>query len=155
MVKKGVYQFRAGLSGMTLSKPCSDDTTARLRPKRFIYWYGVRGASITHSGTGGISYGATSFTLYTSGDNWSYAESGIDCSQDTKLSVACGNVTRVSSYSRMEYGSKDINLAKNATASLTFTYSASNKPTLRIFDYQNAHDSAVIKEWYLGNREAG
>lgn len=155
MVKRGVYQFRAGLSGMTLSKPCSDDTTARLRPERFIYWYGVRGAGITHSGTGGIWYGATSFTLYTDGDNWSYAESGIDCSQDTKLSVACGNVTRVSSYSRMEYGSKDINLAKNATASLTFTYSASNKPTLRIFDYQNAHDSAVIKEWYLGNREAG
>lgn len=155
VVKKGVYQFSAGLSGMTLSKPCSDDTTARLRPERFIYWYGVLGASITHSGTGGISYGATSFTLSTSGENWSYAKSDIDCSQDTKLSVACGNVTRVSSYSRMEYGSKDINLAKNATAALTFTYSASNKPTLRIFDYQNAHDSAVIKEWYLGNREAG
>lgn len=153
-LKKGAYNFSASFSGMVLSKLCSEDTTARLRPERFIYWYGVLGASITHSGTGGISYAAKSFTLSTSGDNWSYAKSDIDCSQDTKLSVACGNVTRVSNYSRMEYGSKDINLAKNATASLTFTYSASNKPTLRIFDYQNAHDSAVIKEWYLGNREA-
>ena len=155
VMKNGLYVFTAGLSGIKLTKCFYANATVRLRPERFIYWYGVRGASITHSGTGGISYGATSFTLYTSGDNWSYAESGIDCSQDTKLSVACGNVTRVSSYSRMEYSSKDINLAKNATASLTFTYSASNKPTLRIFDYQNAHDSAVIKEWYLGNREAG
>lgn len=154
-LKNGLYVFTARLSGIKLTKCFYTNATARMRPERFIYWYGVRGAGITHSGTGGISYGATSFTLYTSGDNWSYAESGIDCSQDTKLSVACGNVTRVSDYSRMEYGSKDINLAKNATASLTFTYSASNKPTLRIFDYQNAHDSAVIKEWYLGNREAG
>ena len=154
-LKNGLYVFTSGISGLKLIKSFYTDTTARLRPERFIYWYGVRGASITHSGTGGISYGATSFTLYTSGDNWSYAESGIDCSQDTKLSVACGNVTLVSSYSRMEYGSKDINLAKNATASLTFTYSASNKPTLRIFDYQNRYDSAVIKEWYLGNRETG
>lgn len=154
-LKKGAYVFTAGLSAMTISKSIDSATTVRLRPERFIYWYGVLGASITHSGTGGISYGATSFTLSTSGENWSYAKSGIDCSQDTKLSVACGNVTRVSSYSRMEYGSKDINLAKDATASLTFTYSASNKPTLRIFDYQNAYDSAVIKEWYLGNREAG
>ena len=154
-LKNGLYVFTAGLSGIKLTKCFYTNATARMRPERFIYWYGVRGASITHSGTGGIWYGATSFTLYTDGDNWSYAESNIDCSQDTKLSVACGNVTRVSDYSRMEYGSKDINLAKNATASLTFTYSASNKPTLRIFDYQNAHDSAVIKEWYLGNREAG
>lgn len=155
VMKNGLYVFTAGLSGIKLTKCFYANATVRMRPERFIYWYGVLGASITHSGTGGISYGATSFTLSTSGDNWSYAESNIDCSQDTKLSVACGNVTRVSSYSRMEYGSKDINLAKNATASLTFTYSASNKPTLRIFDYQNAHDSAVIKEWYLGNREAG
>lgn len=154
-LKNGLYVFTAGLSGLKLTKCFYANATARLRPKRFIYWYGVRGASITHSGTGGISYGATSFTLSTSGDNWSYAESGIDCSQDTKLSVACGNVTLVSVYSRMEYGSKDINLAKNATVSLTFTYSASNKPMLRIFDYQNRHDNAVIKEWYLGNREAG
>ena len=153
-LKNGLYVFTAGLSGLKLTKCFYANATARLRPKRFIYWYGVRGASITHSGTGGISYGATSFTLYTDGNDWSYAESDIDCSQDTKLSVACGNVTRVSSYSRMEYGGANINLAKNATASLTFTYSASNKPTLRIFDYQNAHDSAVIKEWYLGNREA-
>lgn len=155
VVKKGVYQFSAGLSGMTLSKPCSDDTTARLRPERFIYWYGVLGADITHSGTGGIAYEATSFTLYTNNNNYCYAESGIDCSQDTKLSVACGNVTLVSSYSLLKYGGQIINLAKNATASLTFTYSASNKPTLRIYDYQNRCDSAVIKEWYLGNREAG
>lgn len=155
VMKNGLYVFTAGLSGIKLTKCFYANATVRLRPERFIYWYGVLGASITHSGTGGISYGATSFTLSTSGDNWSYAKSDIDCSQDTKLSVACGNVTRESSYSRMEYGSKDINLAKNATASLTFTYSASNKPTLQIFDYQNARDSAVIKEWYLGNREAG
>lgn len=154
-LKNGLYVFTAGLSGIKLTKCFYTNATARMRPERFIYWYGVLGAEITHSGTGGISYGATSFTLYTSGDDWSYAESGIDCSQDTKLSVACGNVTRESYYSRMEYGGANINLAKNATASLTFTYSASNKPTLRIFDYQNAHDSAVIKEWYLGNREAG
>ena len=154
-LKNGLYVFTAGISGLKLIKNFYTDTTVRMRPERFIYWYGVRGASITHYGTGGLSYGATSFTLYTSDYNWSYAESGIDCSRATKLSVKCGNVTLVSDYSRMEYGSKDINLAKNATASLTFTYSASNKPTLRIFDYQNRHDYAVIKEWYLGNRMAG
>lgn len=155
MVKKGVYQFSAGLSGMTLSKPCSDDTTARLRPERFIYWYGVLGATITHSGKGSISYGDTSFKLSTGGNDYSYATSDIDCSQDTKLSVACGNVTLVSNHSVMKYGSKSVKLAKDDTAFLTFTYSASNKPTLSIFDYQNRYDSAIIKEWYLGNREAG
>ena len=155
MVKKGVYQFSAGLSGMTLSKPCSDDTTARLRPERFIYWYGVRGASITHSGTGGISYSDTSFKLSTGGNDYSYATSDIDCSQDTKLSVACGNVTRVSNDSVMKYGRQSVRLAKDDTASLTFTYKPSHKPTLTIFDYQNRYDNAVIKEWYLGNREAG
>lgn len=154
-LKNGLYVFTSGISGLKLIKSFYTDTTVRMRPERFIYWYGIQGANITHSGTGGISYGDTSFKLSTGGNNTSYATSDIDCSQDTKLSVTCGNVTLVSNYSVMKYGRKSVNLAKDATASLTFTYNASNKPTLSIFDYQNRYDSAVIKEWYLGNREAG
>ena len=154
-LKKGVYTFTAGLSGLSISKACENGTVVRLRPERFIYWYGVLGDTITHSGKGSISYGDTSFTLSTGGNDYSYAKSDIDCSQDTKLSVTCGNVTLVSNYSVMKYGSQSVKLAKDDTASLTFTYNASHKPTLSIFDYQNRYDSAVIKEWYLGNREAG
>lgn len=153
-LKNGLYVFTAGISGLKLIKNFCADTTVRMRPERFIYWHGIRGASITHSGTGSISYGDTFFKLSTGGNDYSYATSDIDCSQDTKLSVACGNVTLVSNYSTMNYGSQSVRLAKDDTASLTFTYNASRKPTLRIFDYQNRYDSAVIKEWYLGNREA-
>ena len=153
-LKKGFYSFTAALSGMTIAKACENGTTVRLRPERFIYWYGVLGAVIEHTGTGSITYNDNSFKLITGGTNWAYAKSGIDCSQDTKLSVRCTDVKNVSTYCRMEYGSSQINLARENTVSLAYTYSASNQPTLRIYNYQDRYDYAFVTEWYLGEREA-
>ena len=155
-LKNGLYVFTAGLSGIKLTKCFYTNATARMRPERFIYWYGVLGAEITHSGTGSLTYNNTTFRLRTSGDGGTaYAKSSIDCSADTKITVKCATVSLESNYSLMGYKNTTAGLKSGGSASVTYVYATGSQPFISLYNYQDRRDYADVQEWYLGNREAG
>ena len=163
-VKKGIYNFTAGLSGMAIAKACENGTTVRLRPERFIYWYGaINGEIIKDSNYGTLTLGDTTLKLQNnSNGNPTAIHSDIDCSQDTKMTLKVTDILCSSGYIDIRYGSsmgstagghKD--LTSTGTHSLTYTYNASYKPRIWVNDYNWRKYYIAATEWYLGNREAG
>lgn len=163
-LKKGVYTFTAGLSGLSISKACENGTVVRLRPEHFIFWYGaVNGEIVKDSGYGTLTLGDTTLKLQNnSNGNPTAIHSDIDCSQDTKITLKVTDIFTSGGYIDMRYsssmsssagGSKEINSA--GTYSLTYTYDASYKPRIWVNDYNWRKYYVTATEWYLGNREAG
>lgn len=158
-LKKGVYTFTAGLSGLSISKACENGTVIRLRPDHYIYWYGAINGEITkYDGYGTLTFQDNTLTFQGGYQDWGACSSDIDCSQDTKVSVRCTTVDS-SSYSNLLYSSyknysggdsKDIKA--NSTTTLTYTYNSARKARLAVYGNTN---KIVVPEWYLGNREAG
>lgn len=162
-LKKGVYTFTAGLSGLSISKACENGTVVRLRPDHYIYWYGaINGVINKYDSYGALTFGANTFTFQASGENeWCACQSDVDCSQDAKLSVRCTTVESTT-YSDLLYASYKNNtggtsarLKANDTTSLTYTYAANRKPMLAVFNGNYTGRKIIAQEWYLGNREAG
>lgn len=158
-LKKGVYTFTAGLSGLSISKACENGTVVRLRPDHYIYWYGAVNGEITkYDGYGTLTFQDHTLTFQGGYQDWGACSSDIDCSQDTKVSAKCTTVVGgdycnllYSSYKNYTGGeSKD--LQANATVSLTYTYTSSRRARLAVYGNTN---KIVVTEWYLGNREAG
>lgn len=163
-LKKGVYTFTAGLSGLSISKACENGTVVRLRPEHFIFWYGaVNGEIVKDSGYGTLTLGDTTLKLQNNSNGDPTAiHSDIDCSQDTKITLKVTDIFSSGGYIDMRYsssmsssagGSKEINSA--GTYSLTYTYDASYKPRIWVNDYNWRKYYVTATEWYLGNREAG
>ena len=157
-LKKGAYVFTAGLSAMTISKSIDSATIVRLRPDRYIYWYGAINGEITqYDGFGTLTFQDNTLMFQGGYKDWGACSSNIDCSQDTKVSAKCTTVVGgsncdllYSSYKNYTGGeSKD--LKANATVSLTYTYNSARKAMLAVYGNTN---KIVVTEWYLGNREA-
>lgn len=156
-LKKGVYTFTAGLSGLSISKACENGTVVRLRPERFIFWYGVNNGSFSQSG-GTLTYETDSLHYVGPYQAWGSLISNIDCSQDTTMSMNCTTMDN-STYCVMTYSTKNdystsggvvCNLKKGYNT-LTYAYNADRKARLSIYGQYDV----ILNEWYLGNREAG
>ena len=156
-LKKGVYTFTAGLSGLSISKACENGTVIRLRPERFIFWYGVNNGAF-NEGAGTLSFGANNLKYVGPYKAWGSLVSNIDCSQDTTMSMNCTTVDS-SEYCVMTYStSGDYSTSsgvvcelKKGYNTLTYTYISERRARLSIY----AQYDVVLTEWYLGNREAG
>lgn len=161
-LKNGLYVFTAGISELKLTKSFYADTTVRMRPERFIYWYGVINGTITkYDSYGTLRFGDNTFTFVAGGENeWCACQSDIDCSQDTKLSTLC-SVVDSTTYSDLLYSTYKNNtsgehtsIKANQTVSLTYAYKANKKPMLAVFNGNWTGRKITVKEWYLGNRDA-
>lgn len=158
-LKKGVYTFTAGLSGLSISKACENGTVVRLRPDHYIYWYGAINGEITkYDGYGTLTFQDNTLTFQGGYQDWGACSSDIDCSQDSKVSAKCTEVVGgsycdllYSSYKNYSGGDAE-DLKANATVSLTYTYNSARKARLAVYGNTN---KIVVQEWYLGNREAG
>ncbi len=156
-LKKGVYTFTAGLSGLSISKACENGTVVRLRPERFIFWYGVNNGSFTKSG-GTLTYETDSLHYVGPYQAWGTLISNIDCSQDTTMSMNCTTVDS-SDYCVMTYSTRNdyatsggvVCELKKGYNTLTYAYNADRRARLSIY----AQYDVILNEWYLGNREAG
>ena len=155
---KGAYVFTAGLSAMTISKSIDSETTVRLRPDHYIYWYGAINGEITkYDGYGTLTFQDNTLTFQGGYQDWGACSSDIDCSQDTKVSAKCTTAVGgsycdllYSSYKNYSGGDAE-DLKANATVSLTYTYNSARKARLAVYGNTN---KIVVTEWYLGNREA-
>lgn len=158
-LKKGVYTFTAGLSGLSISKACENGTVVRLRPDHYIYWYGAINGEITkYDGYGTLTFQDNTLTFQGGYQDWGACSSDIDCSQDSKVSAKCTEVVGgshcdllYSSYKNYTGGVAE-DLKANSTVSLTYTYNSDRKARLAVYGDTN---KIVVQEWYLGNREAG
>lgn len=160
----GSYTFTAGLSGLSITKMATPGAVIRLRPEKFIYWYGIENGNPTLSpDTRGTVTRNTNSLRFACTDNRAYHAlvSDVDPSGDSKVTLkttavnAGGNWCFLMNESGISPPNSGqwVRITAAGTAALSYTYASTRQ--IKVSLYANASGYyCEFTEWYFGDREA-